>query len=108
MIPNHLFATWSSLAQGLANHLWQSTGFAIAAGLLTLMLRKNHARVRYWLWLAASLKFLIPFSLLVTLGSHLAWSRSASGTNSGFYFAIRALAASLGGRPGSGAIKGRT
>lgn len=88
MIPSHLSATWSSLAVALGNHLWQSTGFAVAAGLLTLLLRKNHARVRYWLWLAASLKFLVPFSLLVTLGSHLAWSRSAPGSKAGFYFAM--------------------
>ena len=36
---------------GLGNHLWQSTLFAIVVGLLTLLLRKNYARVRYRLWL---------------------------------------------------------
>jgi bla regulator protein BlaR1 len=56
------------------NHLWQSTIFACAAGLLTLALRKNHARIRHSIWLAASLKFLIPFSLFVSAGSHLHWS----------------------------------
>ena len=45
----------------IANHLWQSTLFAGAAGLLTLILRKNPARVRHWIWVAASLKFLVPF-----------------------------------------------
>jgi bla regulator protein blaR1 len=45
----------------LANHLWQSTLFATVAGLLTLALRKNRAQTRYCLWLAASVKFLIPF-----------------------------------------------
>jgi hypothetical protein len=45
----------------VANHLWQSTLFAAAAWLLTLALRKNHAGVRYRVWLAASIKFLIPF-----------------------------------------------
>jgi len=60
----------------LANHLWQSTLFAIAAWLLTLALKKNHAAVRYWIWLAASIKFLIPFSLLISAGSHISW-RSA-------------------------------
>jgi len=55
----------------IANHLWQSTFFAIAAGLLTLALRKNRAAVRYGIWLAASIKFLIPFSLLVSLGTQL-------------------------------------
>ena len=57
----------------LANHLWQSTAFAGAAALLILALRKNAARVRYWVWVAASLKFLIPFSLLISLGAHIPW-----------------------------------
>lgn len=65
MIP----ADWSPLA----NHLWQSTLFAALAGLLTLALRKNRAQMRYWLWLAASVKFLIPFSLLVSAGSQIEW-----------------------------------
>jgi len=55
----------------LANHLWQSTVFAGAMWALTLPLRQNRAAVRYWLWLAASVKFLIPFSLLVSAGSQL-------------------------------------
>jgi bla regulator protein blaR1 len=55
--------------QSLANHLWQSTLFAAVAGLLTLLLRKNRAQTRYWLWLTASVKFLIPFSILVDMGS---------------------------------------
>ncbi|HEV8146915.1 MAG TPA: M56 and DUF3738 domain-containing protein [Bryobacteraceae bacterium] len=53
----------------LANHLWQSTLFAAVAWLLTLTLRRNRAAVRYGLWLTASVKFLIPFSLLVSAGS---------------------------------------
>lgn len=53
----------------LANHLWQSTVFAAAIGIATAALRRNPARVRYWLWLGASLKFLIPFSLLVSFGT---------------------------------------
>ncbi len=55
----------------LANHLWQSTLFAAAVWLLTLALRPNSARVRHCLWLAASAKFLIPFSLLITAGAHV-------------------------------------
>ncbi|MGH9652824.1 MAG: hypothetical protein ACRD6B_05085 [Bryobacteraceae bacterium] len=58
----------------LANHLWQSTAFAIAAWLLTLVLRRNRAQVRYWVWLSASLKFLVPFSLLMSAGRHLEWA----------------------------------
>src|SRR4051794_15110965 len=61
-----------SLSQ-IANHLWQSTLFACAAGLMTLALRKNSARIRHWVWLAASLKFLIPFALLVDVGNRIEW-----------------------------------
>jgi uncharacterized protein (TIGR03435 family) len=61
----------------LANHLWQSTLFAVAIGLLTLMCRKNHASVRYWLWFSASVKFFIPFTLLVGLGDRLEWASRA-------------------------------
>jgi bla regulator protein BlaR1 len=55
----------------MIDHLWQSTLFAAIVGLLALLLRKNRAQTRYWLWLTASVKFLIPFSLLVVMGSHL-------------------------------------
>jgi bla regulator protein BlaR1 len=54
----------------MANHLWQSTLFALAMALLTLAFRRNRANIRYAIWLAASLKFLLPFSLLVAIGSH--------------------------------------
>jgi bla regulator protein blaR1 len=57
----------------LANHLWQSTLFAVAVGLLTLMCRKNHAGVRYWIWFSASVKFFIPLTLLMALGDRLEW-----------------------------------
>jgi bla regulator protein BlaR1 len=55
----------------ILNHLWQSTLFAVLAALLTLVLKRNSARTRYWLWFAASVKFLIPFSLLVDAGSRI-------------------------------------
>ena len=55
----------------LANHLWQSTLFALVAGLLAAALRENRAQVRYCLWFTASFKFFVPFSLLMTLGSYL-------------------------------------
>ena len=60
------------MIHALMNHLWQSTVFAVAAGLLTLLLRKNGPHTRYLLWFVASCKFLIPFSLLSDLGSHFA------------------------------------
>lgn len=61
----------------LANHVWQSTVFAIVAGLMTVVFRKNRAQVRYWLWLCASLKFLVPFTLLMSLGARLEWAPAA-------------------------------
>src|ERR1700687_3038489 len=61
----------------LTNHLWQSTMFAVVAGLLTVAFRKDRAQVRYWLWFSASFKFFIPFSLLMSLGSHLGWAPAA-------------------------------
>src|SRR5258708_28806046 len=60
----------------LANHIWQSSLFAAVAGLLVLSLRKHYAPARHWLWLAASAKFLIPFSLLTGLGAYLGWART--------------------------------
>jgi bla regulator protein BlaR1 len=75
----------------LGNHLWQSTLFAAMAGFLSLMLRKCHARVRYWTWLAASIKFLVPFSLLVAIGNRLAWSPGLLGVNSRLHFAIEVI-----------------
>ena len=40
---------------------------------LALALRSNRAQVRYWLWLAASMKFLVPFAALVALGGQFGW-----------------------------------
>jgi len=88
MIPKFSFAIWTAIAPSLGNHLWQSTMFASAIALLTLALRNNRAQVRYWLWLAASLKFLIPFSLLIGLGSHLASPRATAVPKTGLYFAM--------------------
>jgi bla regulator protein blaR1 len=92
MMENYLSPAWHAAALGLGNHLWQSTLVAAAAALLTLALRNHHARARYWIWLAASIKFLVPFSLLVVAGSHLAWQRhSAETTKPALYFAIEEI-----------------
>ncbi len=56
---------------GIINHLWQSTLFALVAGLLAFALRNGRAHVRYWLWLSASFKFIVPFSLLISFGGVL-------------------------------------
>jgi uncharacterized protein (TIGR03435 family) len=87
---------WAALAPTVGNHLWQSTLFAVAAGSLTLALRKNHARARYWLWLAASLKFLVPFSLLTALGSRMAWSRGSAATQGALSFVIEQVSRPFG------------
>jgi bla regulator protein blaR1 len=91
IIAKYLSETWSAIAPGIGNHLWQSTLFAVVAGLLTLILRKNQARARYWIWLAASLKFLIPFSLLVSVGGWLGWLRASDGVETGITFAMDEL-----------------
>ena len=67
-------------AGSFLNHLWQSTLFALAVGLLTIACRRSHARVRYWLWFSSSLKFFIPFSILVTFGSRLPLPSTATTT----------------------------
>ena len=60
-----------AMISDLTNHLWQSTLFVLVVWLTISALRENRAAVRYWLWFAASLKFLVPCSLLVGVGSHL-------------------------------------
>jgi bla regulator protein blaR1 len=88
MIPQYLSTIWDAVAPAMANHLWQSTWCAAVAGILAWVLHKNHAYIRYQLWLAASVKFLIPFSLLVSISSHFAKSFNQPETRSGFYAAI--------------------
>ena len=72
MFPAFWNEAWTA---ALANHLWQSTAVTGIAWLLSLSLRNNHARTRYWVWMIASVKYLIPFSLLIAAGESL---RSAS------------------------------
>jgi bla regulator protein BlaR1 len=62
----------------LTDHLWQSTVFILAAALVAAALRKNGAHVRHWIWLIASLKFLVPLSLLMSIGAMLPFARSSS------------------------------
>ena len=59
------------------DHLWQSTLFAAAAGVVTLLLAGNAARVRFWVWFAASVKFLAPFAWITALGGLLLPPRAA-------------------------------
>ena len=64
----------------LTNHLWQSTLFGMGAALIAAALRRNGAHVRYRVWFVASLKFLVPFSLLMSLGGALPWFTPISST----------------------------
>jgi uncharacterized protein (TIGR03435 family) len=75
----------------LGNHLWQSTLFAAAAALLALALRKNRAQTRYTLWLIASLKFLVPFALLIAAGAHLRWPAAAPIATPTFSVAVQQI-----------------
>jgi uncharacterized protein (TIGR03435 family) len=68
IFPAFLNGIWTA---ALVNHLWQSTIVTIMAWLLALMLRNNHARARYWVWMIASVKYLVPFSLLIAAGGAL-------------------------------------
>ena len=65
----------------IASHIWESTIFALAAGLLTLMLRQNSASVRYWIWFAAAAKFLVPLAALSAVANRIPlpqWPQGAS------------------------------
>lgn len=53
----------------LGNHLWHCTIVAVVAAVTALALRPYGAKVRFWIWFAASVKFLLPFSLLLSFGA---------------------------------------
>ncbi|MGB7170030.1 MAG: M56 family metallopeptidase [Acidobacteriaceae bacterium] len=86
---------WESLVVPLLHHLWQSTVFAGGVWLLALALRRNAARVRYRLWMAASLKFLVPFSLLMALGARLPWPAHLERTQPAIAAAVEGVAQPL-------------
>jgi bla regulator protein BlaR1 len=70
------------------NHVWQSTLFLLAVWVATLALRRNGARVRYWLWTAASIKFLVPLSAAVAVVERIEWPRTASAPGPAVAFVI--------------------
>ena len=90
MIQNSLSDVLTNIISTAGDHVWQSTVFVAGCGVLSVFLRRSHARVRHGLWLAASVKFLIPFSLLVSVGSRWAWTPSPAAEQSrvGLYSAI--------------------
>jgi uncharacterized protein (TIGR03435 family) len=62
----------ANLLISVGDHLWQSTLFALCVAALAIALRGIPAKTRFWLWFAGLVKFLIPFSLLLSLGAGLA------------------------------------
>jgi uncharacterized protein (TIGR03435 family) len=70
------------MTHAIINHLWQSTVVVVAAAVAAVALRRNQARTRHAVWLAASLKFLLPFSVLIALGGALSWRTAPAVTRS--------------------------
>ena len=66
----------------IADHLWQTTLFALLVFAATLALRRGPARLRHALWMLASLKLLVPAALLVFLaeqaGVNFLWMVSSA------------------------------
>ena len=89
MIPKSLSDMLTVISSSVGDHLWQSTIFVAVCGVLSVFLRRNQARARYGLWFTASMKFLIPFSLLVSVGSRWTWGPSPTlQSRVGLYSAI--------------------
>lgn len=63
-----------------AEHVLQSSVCAALALLLAWTLSTAAARIRHTIWLLASLKFLLPFSLLVTAGQYFGSLTGAGGS----------------------------
>src|SRR3954467_15513812 len=57
-------------AGALGRHVWQSTLFVGLCWFAAVLFKHRSASLRYSLWLAASVKFLVPFSVLVGLGTY--------------------------------------
>ncbi|HET7348983.1 MAG TPA: hypothetical protein VFJ10_16725, partial [Acidobacteriaceae bacterium] len=95
MMPETGGGLWMILSY-TASHLWQSTLFLIAAAALAALLRRYSARVRYAIWLVASVKFLVPFAAIAKLGSFLAPRASASpASHVRLYFVFETIGSGL-------------
>lgn len=57
----------------LADHLWQSTLFAVAAAVAAGLLRRERAQWRYVVWLLAAFRFLIPVAWLTNWTERVEW-----------------------------------
>ncbi len=61
------------MIDAVLTHLWQSTAVAAVAAAVVLTLRRSSAAARHAFWLAASVKFLVPFPALIALGQLFKW-----------------------------------
>jgi len=61
------------MTTALVNHLWQSTLVAALAWVAALLLGRAHAKSRHAVWLAASVKFLLPVGWLLTFATSARW-----------------------------------
>src|SRR5438105_3349503 len=75
----------------LINHLWQSTAVVLIAWILTVLLRANPARIRYAIWMIASIKFLLPFALLTSLGALWSGPGRTSVVGASFYLMVEEI-----------------
>lgn len=81
------------LPPAVLTHLWQSTMFGAMVWLLTLALRRHHPRVRYWLWVVASAKFLVPVAWLVAAGTHVEWRDAPAALQPAAFFVVERVLA---------------
>jgi TonB family protein len=66
MTLHTIFAEWSRwIWPHLANHLWQTVLIAVVAWGAVLVFGRVTARVRYFIWMIALVKFLLPSALLI-------------------------------------------
>jgi len=81
------------LPSAFVDHLWQSTLFIGVVWVATFTLRRNSARVRYWLWTAASMKFLVPLAWLISLGAWLDWRSAPAAAQPAASFVVEQILA---------------
>ena len=74
----------------LLDHLWQSTLSCGVVWVIAQLFRSNGAALRHGLWLAASLKFLVPFAALYGLGALAGLPSEVGGQPLFFDGAVRA------------------
>ena len=78
----------------IANHVWQSTIFAFGAAAVAVMLRRNSASVRYWVWFVAALKFAVPFAALSAAAKYVPLPQSPPATSAAVDAAMTAFRSS--------------